>query len=272
MKSDFLEKILIQKKQLVERLITETHQNQQHPLNRILELHHPSNLLFSKALRHHSLSVIGEIKRRSPSVQEIGSIPDPSSLASEYCQAGISAISVLTDTPNFGGSLDDLKQVAAYTKAHYPFVPVLRKDFIIHPIQLAEAVLAGAHAALIIVAAVGRDLKSLLKVAKKLGIEILTEVHDREELDIALEEEAEIIGVNHRNLKTFQIDLNLSEKLRPLIPSNVITVAESGIHDAHQAKRIREYGYDAILIGEALVRSNNRFDFIRQMRGDATCT
>ncbi|MBA2727466.1 MAG: indole-3-glycerol-phosphate synthase, partial [Parachlamydiaceae bacterium] len=188
-------------------------------------------------------------------------------LALKYCQGGASAISVLTDTKGFGGSLEDLKQVANALSTKYPKVSVLRKDFIIHRLQLAEAVLAGANAVLLIANVVGYELKSLLLEAKSLGLETLTEVHDMADLELALKAEAPIIGINHRNLSTFEIGLDISDTLRPLIPSHVIAVAESGIHNTVSAKRMRDLGYDAILVGEALVRSDDPIKLIELMQG-----
>lgn len=219
---------------------------------------------FSSALRQSRLAVIGEIKRRSPSKGKIGEIADPAALALTYCQAGASAVSVLTDSA-FGGTLDDLQQVAKALEEYR--VPVLRKDFIIHPLQLVESVLAGASAVLLIARLLGGQLKDFIEDAAKVGLETLTEVHDLQDLELALEAKAPIIGVNHRNLETFEIDLSLSETLRPHIPSHVIAVAESGIHSAVEAKRMRELGYDAILVGEALVHAGNCPALITAMQG-----
>jgi indole-3-glycerol phosphate synthase len=241
---NYLDKILIQKQLEVERLNL--------PRNR-----------FSTALRGPNLAIIGEVKRRSPSAGEIGPIQDPAELALKYCQGGVSAISVLTDATYFGGSLADLRKV----REALPDVSLLRKDFIIHPLQLAEAVSAGADAVLLIVCAVGKNLKFLMQEAERFGLEVLIEVHDLSDLELALEAEASIIGINHRNLNTFEIDLSISERLRPLIPPHIITVAESGIHHPEQAKRMRELGFDAILVGEALVRSKEPSMLIKLMQG-----
>lgn len=215
---------------------------------------------FSAALK--KFAVIGEVKRRSPSRGVIGEIDDPVALAKKYIQGGAGAISVLTDGPSFGGCLEDLQRVSAGIEA-----PTLRKDFILHPLQLAEAATAGASAVLLIARLVGKELKSLMTTAELLGLETLTEIHDEEDLQLALEAGAPIIGVNHRNLETFAIDLSISDRLKPLIPAGVITVAESGIHTPEQAKRMRELGYDAILVGEALVKAENPARLIAAMRG-----
>ncbi len=214
---------------------------------------------FEDALKKPGLSVIAEIKRKSPSVGKICKMLNPTKLALDYVEAGASAISVLTDK-DFGGSLEDLKQVSLVAK-----VPLLRKDFIFAPIQLAEAALHGASAVLLIVRILGKQLKSMILLAEQLGLESLVEVHDENELKIALEAEAKIIGINHRNLDTFLIDFTVS-KLRKKIPTHIITVAESGIRTREQAKQMEDLGFDAVLVGEALVRSQDPKKLIEQMR------
>lgn len=203
------------------------------------------------ALQEKGLSVIAEIKRRSPSKGVIGKIEDPVRLAQTYLKGGASALSVLTEESAFGGSLHDLARVARA----FEQTPVLRKDFILDPIQLQQAVLAGASAVLLIVAVLGRRTAFFLEEARKLGLEALVEVHNEEELQIALEAGAEIIGVNNRNLSTFAIDLSIAERLAPLIPDSLVKVAESGILTAADRERMQRAGYDAVLIGEALVKA-----------------
>lgn len=266
--ANYLDKMIRDKMQEVERLVQETHSHPEHQLNQILRGNYPSGKHFSNALKGERLSVIGEVKRRSPTLGEIERIDHPADLALKYCQGGASAISVLTDANGFGGSLKDLSQVSHTLESKHPKVSVLRKDFIIHPLQLAEAVAAGANAVLLIVHVLGESLKPLLREAKRLGLEVLTEVHDLADLEIALEAEAAIIGINHRNLMTFEIDLSISELLRPMIPPHIVTVAESGIHQPAQAKRMRKLGFDAVLVGEALVRSKDPARLIRKMRGE----
>lgn len=265
--STYLDKIVAYKKQEVEKLMSEVQSNSDHLLNKILEQSHVPGTHFSASLKNPHVAIIGEVKRKSPSRGEIGRIDDPCELALKYCQGGASAISVLTDAKSFGGSLQDMKQVKERLTQKYPKVSVLRKDFILHPLQLAEAVSAGANAVLLIANVVGKHLQYLLREAKRLGLEVLTEVHDLHELELALEADAPIIGINHRNLHTFEIDLGISETLRPMIPSHIITVAESGIYQPEQAKRMHELGFDAILVGEALVKSNDPSELIRQMKG-----
>lgn len=268
---DYLDKIAAYKKQEIYELVQAVNSNPAHPLHAIARgvtrgvtgEERKLTGRFSSALKGPDLSVIGEIKRRSPSRGGMAEIEDPLVLALKYSRGGVSAISVLTDSRSFGGSLSDLQRVSQGLT-----LPTLRKDFIMHPLQLAEAVLAGASAVLLIVRLIGKDLKTFLDAAKRLGLETLTEIHNQEDLEIALEAGAPIIGVNHRNLKTFEMDLSLSEQLRPRIPSHVIAVAESGIHTPEDAKRMRDLGYDAILVGEALVRAKNPSACIAQLRGN----
>jgi anthranilate phosphoribosyltransferase len=264
--ANYLDQILLEKKKEVEQLISITHANPKHPLNKILNQQHILKKSFSNSLKSQKFAVIGEIKRASPTRGKIQDIPDPISLAIKYCQGGASAISILTDSKSFGGTLKDLSQVSKELAIHYPSVPTLRKDFIIHPLQLAEAVLAKTSAVLLIVRILGKEVKILLEEATRLGLEAVIEVHDLNELEIALAAGASIIGINHRNLTTFEIDLTLSEHLRPLIPSHVITIAESGIHTSEQAKHMQDLGYDAILVGEALVRLENPSSLIQCMK------
>ena len=247
-KKNYLEKILVHKKREVDELLTSKKGK------------------FASALKQDSLAVIGEIKRRSPSRGALQEISDPVQLALEYCQGGASAISVLTDV-HFDGKLDDLKRVCQVLDHLYPHVPVLRKDFIIHPIQLVESLNAGASAVLLIAKVLGADLKSFILEAKRLGLETLTEVHDAEDLALAIQAGATIIGINHRNLSTFEIDLNISRDLRPLIPSSILTVAESGIFTPADADTMRKREFDAVLVGEALVCSDNPAELIAQLKG-----
>jgi indole-3-glycerol phosphate synthase len=261
--TDYLEKIAAYKKEEVDKLIQEVGDNPEHPLNKLLSQGCDLNLRFSTALKQPHLTVIGEVKRRSPSRGEFEKIEDPLKLALQYAAGGAAAISVLTDNRSFGGSLDDLREVSK----GIPTTPTLRKEFVIHPLQMAEAVVAGASAVLLIVRLVKGDLKRLLAEAARLGLEVLTEINNREELDLAVEAGASIIGVNHRNLRTFETDLTISDELCPLIPSSAIKVAASGMHTPEDARRMRALGYDAVLVGEALVRTKNPSLLIRQMQG-----
>ena len=170
-------------------------------------------------------------------------------------------LSVLTDEA-FSGSLNDLHAVSQAL----PGCPILRKDFIVDLRQLQESKRYGATAVLLIVAVLGEETALFLKEAEKLGLDVLVEVHDEEELQIALNAGARMIGVNNRNLSTFEVDLAVAERLAPLIPSHLIKVAESGIHTHEDAQRMRKSGYDAVLVGEALVRSENPKNLIEELR------
>jgi indole-3-glycerol phosphate synthase len=209
---------------------------------------------FTEALAQPGLSVIAEVKRRSPSRGVLAAGLDAVAQARIYEDAGATAVSVLTEPLHFDGSLDDLVAVRDAVK-----VPVLRKDFVLDPAQVFEAKAAGADAVLLIVAALGADLLGRMIVAgAEVGIDSLVEVHDREEAATARAAGATLIGVNNRDLETFVTDLGVAEALAPTVQANgIVTVAESGIHTPHDAGRMRSAGYDAILVGEALVVSDD---------------
>lgn len=223
----------------------------EHPIAKLLA--HPirvhSKHAFRSALTQPKLAVIAEIKRKSPSKGVLAAIPNPVQLAIDYVQGGANAISVLTDEVFFAGQLTDLTQIASSVS-----VPVLRKDFIIDEVQIAEAVVAGAQAILCIIALVGNKAKSLLRYAEKLGIDVLVEVHDSAELEIALHAGARIIGVNNRNLTNFHVDTEQALRLVDAIPVGIVKVAESGIIDPRTAITYSRAGFDAVLIGAALVQ------------------
>ncbi len=197
--------------------------------------------------------VIAEIKRSSPSRGSLADIGDPAALAEVYAKGGASAISVLTESRRFGGSLADLESVRAAVS-----VPVLRKDFIADPYQVFEARAAGADIALLIVAALDdKTLASLFDLIAQLGMAALVETHSAEELDRALSLGASIIGVNARDLSTFELDRDLFGRLADRIPNGVIRVAESAVSSKADVAHYREAGADAVLIGEALVTSGD---------------
>jgi indole-3-glycerol phosphate synthase len=205
------------------------------------------------AFRSPGLSVIAEVKRRSPSKGELADIPDPAALAAAYAAGGADAISVLTEQRRFGGSLDDLRHVRAAVTT-----PVLRKDFVVTGYQLLEARAAGADLVLLIVAALdGTLLAELHDQARSLDLTVLTEVHDEAEIDRALEVGAELIGVNARNLKTLDVDPDTFGRLVPLLPDGVVSVAESGVSGPDDAARYAGEGADVVLVGEALVKDGD---------------
>lgn len=208
---------------------------------------------FLGALRKPGLSVIAEIKRSSPSKGPLRPGLDPPHLARDYERGGAAAVSILTDGRFFQGSLDDLRAVREAAS-----LPLLRKDFMIDPYQLAEAAAAGADAVLLIAACLNRaGLKELLTAARELGLAALVEVHDEGELALAVQLGAPAIGVNNRDLRTFAVDLAVGLRLLPLIPNTIVRVAESGIHGPSESCALRQAGADAILVGESLVLSDD---------------
>ncbi len=216
----------------------------------------PKPLDFAAALRQPGVSLIAEVKRASPSRGLLCHDFDPEVLARTYVKNGAAAISVLTDARFFQGNLEHLALVKETVTALGKPVPVLRKDFIFDPYQIWEARVAGADAILLIVAVLGDNaLRALLAETRKLGMEALVEVHNEQELARALTAGAKIIGINNRDLRTFTVDLRVTERLRPLIPPDIIVVSESGVHTPEDVKRLAELKVDAILVGESLVRA-----------------
>jgi len=203
------------------------------------------------------ISVIAEIKRRSPSKGHIGHIHDPGQLSRVYNEGGAAAISVLTDEVGFGCSVNDLVQVVdmqSQCLGNSPCpCPVLRKEFIIDPFQIAEAAVCRASAVLLIVVVLCERTKEFIEVTHAVGLDALVEVHNEDELKIAIDAGAEIIGINNRDLHTFKVTLETSKKLRPLIPEGVVAVAESGIKEVTDVWELRDAGFQAVLIGEMLV-------------------
>jgi indole-3-glycerol phosphate synthase len=205
------------------------------------------------ALRAPGLSVIAEVKRSSPSKGDLAEIADPGGLATEYAAGGAAAISVLTERRRFGGSLADLAAVRARVAT-----PLLRKDFVVSDYQLWEGRAAGADLALLIVAALSQaQLRRFLALAAELGITPLVETHTAEEVGRALDAGAGLIGINNRDLKTLEVDLNHFQELSERIGPEAVKVAESGILSIEDAARMRDAGADAVLVGELLVRSGD---------------
>jgi indole-3-glycerol phosphate synthase len=216
---------------------------------------------FADALRRDGLAVIAEMKRRTPSMGVLSDDYRPDELATAYTRGGAAALSVLTQEASFGGLLDHLRTARANTS-----LPILRKDFITDGYQVLEARAAGADAILLIVAALAAsELAELVVATREQGLAALVEVHDESELEAALHAGAGIVGVNHRDLRTFDVDLGLTERLRPLVPDGVLLVAESGIHGGADARRMREAGADAVLVGELLMRAADPSACIREL-------
>jgi indole-3-glycerol phosphate synthase len=208
---------------------------------------------FAAALRRPGVSLIAEVKRASPSKGLLRPDCDAVTLVREYEAHGATAISVLTDERFFQGSLDHLRAVRRSVN-----LPVLRKDFVLDEYQVYEARAAGADAVLLIVAVLNdEDLVALYRLVRELGMAALIEVHNEAELERALEVDPRVVGVNNRNLRTFEVDLETTARLRPLIPAGVILVAESGVHMRADVARLSAIGADAMLVGEALVKAKD---------------
>ncbi len=263
-----LEPILLQKQREVADLYRCLHKDSYHAIANILygTVHNKRSSNFKKVLKSTELAVIAEIKRKSPSKGLISPITDPVTLARRYVAGGANALSILTDKEFFGGHLDDLTQVA--TTLRHNTIPIIRKDFIIDEIQIAEAYYGGASAVLCIISIIGIRAKALIEFAHSLGMDVLVEIHNQDELHIALDCGAHIIGINNRDLNTFEVDTRCALKLVTAIPDNIIKVAESGITHSRMARDYYHAGFDAVLIGEALVKSSDPEQFIMACRYD----
>ncbi|MDG2314943.1 MAG: indole-3-glycerol phosphate synthase TrpC [Flavobacteriaceae bacterium] len=207
----------------------------------------------SERIRNSSSGIITEHKRRSPSKPNINLNTSIHEVAQGYEKAGASGMSVLTNTKYFGGSLDDLTLARAATQ-----LPLLRKEFIIDEYQILEAKAYGADAILLIAACLSRnEIKSFSETAQKLGLEVLLEVHNQEELDKAVMPSLNLIGVNNRNLKTFQVSLETSKHLVDQIPNEFVKISESGISDISAVKELKKVGFDGFLMGEHFMKTEN---------------
>ena len=210
----------------------------------------------------NALAVIAEIKRRSPSRGLLSHDLDPKVVAEQYKNAGASCISVLTDTDFFGGSVDDLKSARGAVD-----LPVLRKDFTVSLNDICDAKLMNADCILLIVAALNKfELAEFHNFALELGLDVLVEIHDEPELDLALEVGAKMIGVNQRNLRTFEVDQQRAVRIAKKIPGSVVRVAESGVRTRDDALQLRDAGYHAVLVGETLVTSKNIAMTLNELR------
>jgi indole-3-glycerol phosphate synthase len=225
----------------------------------------PGPAPFAAALtaRDGALAVIAEVKRRSPSKGDLAPDLDPAEVASAYAAGGAACLSVLTDCDFFGGSPEDL---AAAKKASG--LPVLRKDFTVSANDVCDARLMGADAVLLIVAALDDgELAAFVALAGRLDLDALVEVHDEAELARALDAGARLVGVNQRDLRTFSVDPERAERLARRIPDGVVAVAESGIGGSEDARRLAGVGYQAVLVGETLVRAADRSAAVAAMAG-----
>jgi indole-3-glycerol phosphate synthase len=220
---------------------------------------------FAQAIAQESnsrLAVIAEIKRRSPSKGNLNIDVDPAVLAQQYESGGATCLSVLTDVEHFAGSAQDLKV------AHRSVgLPILRKDFTVDVRDVCDARLMGADAVLLIAAALSAsEMVSFHEVATSLGLDVLVEVHDERELEVALKANATMIGVNQRDLVTFQVDHERAVRMGGVIPAGVVRVAESGVRGPDDAQSLRNAGYDAVLVGESLVTASNPAESLRLPR------
>jgi indole-3-glycerol phosphate synthase len=208
---------------------------------------------FAEALTAPGIAVIAEHKRSSPSAGPIGSGADIAEVVAAYERGGAAALSILTEEHWFGGSLDDIRAARAVSE-----LPILRKDFIVDPYQVYEAAAAGADALLLIAAALHpEDLRVLLREARALDLDVLVEIHDEEELDVALDVDAELLGINNRDLRDFSVDLQRTFELLVDVPAGKIVVSESGISSREQLDELERVGVDAVLVGETLMRAGD---------------
>jgi indole-3-glycerol phosphate synthase len=223
----------------------------------------PSPRGFREALCAPGIAVIAEFKRRSPSAGRLREHADLATMVGAYERGGAAALSVLTEGPHFEGSLEDLRAAREAST-----LPVLRKDFIVHPYQLHEARAAGADAVLLIVAALPSPLLcGLYEEARELGLDVLVEVHDSTELQAALAVEASLIGVNNRDLRDFSVDVRRTARLLADMPAGTVVVSESGIGSAEQLRALEEQGVQAVLVGESLMRAEDPELALRKLAG-----
>lgn len=223
---------------------------------------HPKDFYGALNSKSGEVKIIAEIKQASPSKGLLTSNFNPTKIAKTYSNAGVDAISVLTDTRYFKGSLEDLSSVRKTVD-----LPLLRKDFIIDPYQIYEAKFYGADAILLIVAALNSDqLEELKSIAQTLGLHTLVEIHNESELETALEKKCQIIGINNRDLKTFDVSLQTSIKLSSQIPDDILIISESGIQSAKDIQTLRAHGINSFLIGESFMKSDNPQNKINELK------
>jgi indole-3-glycerol phosphate synthase len=221
----------------------------------------PEGRPFAEALARPGTSLIAEHKRRSPSAGTIREALNCADVVSAYERGGAAALSVLTEEAHFGGSLADLREARAASE-----LPVLRKDFTIDPYQLYEAKAAGADAVLLVVGAMSQDeLAALYREAHALDLDAIVEIHDEEELDAALEVDADVLGINNRNLEDFSVDIQRTFDLLHDVPAGKVVVSESGIQTRDQIDELEQVGVDAVLIGETLMRAPDPEEAVRQL-------
>lgn len=217
---------------------------------------------YLRATKDEPIRIIAEVKKASPSKGIIKEDFDPLAIAQAYSNAGANAISVLTEPHYFQGNLEYLTGIRRYVPT-----PLLRKDFIVDKYQIVEALVYGADFVLLIAKALStKAIKELYEYALHLGLEVLVEIHDKEDLTKAMKCGASIIGINHRNLDTFEMDMHLCDKLIPMIPNGKIIIAESGVSNIETIKRLSEIGADAFLIGEHFMRQDSIEDEVKKFK------
>ena len=252
-----LNRIIAQKKEEIEQ------RKKSLPLSLLEEriAHREAPLDFALALSGDRIRLIAEVKRASPSRGVLCPDFNPVELAKNYAQGGAAAISVLTESNYFEGGLDHLAAIRKEIS-----LPLLRKDFIFDPYQVYESSAYGADALLLIVAVLSQEqFEELLSLSHRLGLRCLVEVHNEGEVERALLSQAEIIGINNRDLNTFTVDINITRRLRPLIPRQRIVVSESGITSRSDVERLEGWGVNAVLVGEALVTANDTLTKVREL-------
>jgi indole-3-glycerol phosphate synthase len=250
-----LERILAETRQAVDR------RRREFPLAEPGDAHERGR--FRDAIAAPGIGVIAEFKRSSPSAGALHDAPDLEEIVGAYERGGAVAASILTEEPNFGGSLEDLRRARRSAS-----LPLLRKDFVVDRYQLVEARATGADAVLLIVAALGDgEFASLHAAATELGLDVLVEVHDEQELERAAAHAPEIIGVNNRDLRDLSVDVGRTERLLELMPPGTLVVSESGISEASQLDALGRQGVDAVLVGEALMRSPDPETALASLRG-----
>jgi indole-3-glycerol phosphate synthase len=224
---------------------------------------HPTRGFRAALLACPEIAVIAEIKRRSPSKGDLNRNLDAAAMAANYARGGATCLSVLTDAEFFGGSISDLGAARGATS-----LPVLRKDFTVDPRDIADARLMGADAVLLIAAVLDPfELVELHQLGCELGLDVLVEIHDEPELEEALNAGATLVGVNQRDLASFEVDHDRAVRVASAIPDSVVRVAESGIRDADDAKRLADAGYHALLVGESLVTASDPAEALASLRG-----
>ena len=264
MAKTILDKIVAYKRGFLAECMARTPRDE---MMRLAESAPPVPSLFDGLMDAGDIAIMAEVKKASPSKGVIRADFDAVGIAKIYAENGAAALSVLTDEKFFGGSTGDLTRIASVVDR-----PILRKDFTIDPYQICEARALGASAVLLIVAILTPDeLSAFLATSRALGLDALVEVHDREELAVALDAGAAMIGINNRNLKTFETSLDTTYALIPHIPKGILKISESGIDTREDVAALKDAGADAVLVGESLMRASDVGGKLRELLGYGAC-